>query len=232
MLHHTLGLAISFRKYRETSIITRIYTSKFGMQTYLVNGVRASKTKMGLGLFSPLTQLQLVVYHKNQADALQRISEIHIEYPYQKIGINFHYTAIAMFLTELLDKCLSNEEPDLELFTFVQQSFQLLDALDEARQLFAIRFLFHFTSFMGFGIQTAEHLYYAINVDSVRSIYPITQEEKTQLQAVIETPFTTLIQVPIALRRAMLQHLLDFYALHLPNFSVLRSLSIIQESMS
>ena len=49
MLHKTKGIVISFIKYKETSIIVKIYTEKFGIQTYIENGVRSSKGKNKIG---------------------------------------------------------------------------------------------------------------------------------------------------------------------------------------
>ena len=63
MLHKTKGIVISFVKYRETSIIVKIYTEAFGIQTYIENGVRSAKGKNKIALFQPLTLLDLVVYH-------------------------------------------------------------------------------------------------------------------------------------------------------------------------
>ena len=40
MLIKTRGIVLSFLKYRETSIIARIYTERRGVQSYIVNGVR------------------------------------------------------------------------------------------------------------------------------------------------------------------------------------------------
>jgi DNA repair protein RecO (recombination protein O) len=231
MLHHTKGLAISYIKYRETSIIAKIYTEKFGMQSYLVNGVRAAKSKMGLGFFAPMTQLQMVVYHKNQPDALQRISEIHIDFPYQKIGIDFHYTAISVFLTELLEKCLHQEQVDEELYVFIYQSFQLLDSLDTSVLLFPIRFLYLLSAYMGFGLQDASQLFQALAERGALVAHPITPQELELLHKVLTTPFTENVAVPLVLRRQMIVHLLDFYALHLQNFTTLKSLKILQESM-
>ena len=45
MRYKTYGIVLSNIKYRETSIIVRILTEKFGLQTYIVNGVRSAKAK-------------------------------------------------------------------------------------------------------------------------------------------------------------------------------------------
>jgi DNA repair protein RecO (recombination protein O) len=54
-LHKTKGLVLRTVKYGETSIIVTIFTELFGVQTYLVNGVRSSSKKGAgkAGLFQP-----------------------------------------------------------------------------------------------------------------------------------------------------------------------------------
>lgn len=74
MLHVTKGIVINFIRYRESSIIVKIYTELFGLRTYIVNGVRNSKTAK-IALYQPLSQVDLVVYENPKAD-MQRISEI------------------------------------------------------------------------------------------------------------------------------------------------------------
>ena len=67
-LHNTKGIVLRTVKYGETSVIVSIFTELFGVQSYLVNGVRAS-TKKGSGkanLFQPSAILDMVVYHSDQ----------------------------------------------------------------------------------------------------------------------------------------------------------------------
>ena len=51
-LHNTDGIMLHLSPYGDSSVIAKIYTEKFGMQTYLVNGVRSSKAKTKVFFFS------------------------------------------------------------------------------------------------------------------------------------------------------------------------------------
>ncbi len=76
-LHKTKGIVLKTVKYGETSLIATLYTELFGIQSYLVSGVRTS-TRKGPGkanLFQPAAILDLVVYH-NELKHLQRIREM------------------------------------------------------------------------------------------------------------------------------------------------------------
>ena len=45
MTEKTRGLVLSYIKYKETSIICKIFTESFGIQSYIINGIRNSKSK-------------------------------------------------------------------------------------------------------------------------------------------------------------------------------------------
>lgn len=42
-IHHTKGIVLRTVKYGETSLVVSIYTEMFGLQQYMVNGVRTNK---------------------------------------------------------------------------------------------------------------------------------------------------------------------------------------------
>jgi len=89
-------------------MIITIFTELFGVQSYLVNGVRTS-SKKGSGkanLFQPSAILDLIVYH-NELKNLQRIKEFKWGYLYAHILSDVHKNAVALFMIELLTKCLS-----------------------------------------------------------------------------------------------------------------------------
>ena len=73
MITKTRGVVLNYIKYGDTSIICKIYTEQFGLQSYIINGIRNSKSK-NIGLFQPLNILDLVVYYK-KTSGLQRIKE-------------------------------------------------------------------------------------------------------------------------------------------------------------
>src|ERR1044071_7173878 len=110
-LHKTKGIVLRAVKYGDTSLIVTIFTELFGIQSYLINGVRAS-TKKGSGkanLFQPAAILDLVVYH-NELRNLQRMKEFRWGHLYQNIFSDIRKNAVSLFMVELLAKCLSSRK--------------------------------------------------------------------------------------------------------------------------
>jgi len=127
-LHKTKGIVLRTVKYGETSVIVTLFTELFGIQSYLVNGVRAS-SKKGTGkanMFQPAAILDLVVYH-NELKQLNRIKEFRWSIIYQHILTDVPKNAVALFMVELLTKCLKQPESNPDLFHFVEDCFLYLD---------------------------------------------------------------------------------------------------------
>ena len=53
MYHKTRAIVLHCIKYSETSVIAKIYTEKLGMQSYMVKGVRAAKSKSKAAMLQP-----------------------------------------------------------------------------------------------------------------------------------------------------------------------------------
>ncbi len=126
--HKTRGIVLRTVKYGETSLIVTIFTELFGVQSYIVNGVRTS-TKKGTGkanLFQPTAILDLVIYH-NELKHLNRIKEFKWHYLYKHIFSDVPKNAVALFMIELVTKCLKQPEPNPELFEFCEDAFIHLD---------------------------------------------------------------------------------------------------------
>ena len=155
MLHKTKGLVLRSVKYGETSLVVTIFTEMFGVQAYMVNGVRSATPKSPYrgNFFQPATLLDLVVYH-NERHNLQRIKEFKWSHIYQDIYRNIHKNTVALFITEILQKCLKQPEPNPELYAFVEDVLLHLDAGSPVITAnMPLYFLVHQAHFFGFMIQ-------------------------------------------------------------------------------
>src|SRR6266705_3326921 len=99
MTHKTKGIVLRTIQYGETSVISSIYTELFGLQTYIVKGVRQStkKTQAKNMYFQPTAMLDMEVYY-NTLKNLQFIKEYKWSYLYQKVLFDVVRNAIAQFM--------------------------------------------------------------------------------------------------------------------------------------
>ena len=105
MIHQTKGIVLRTIKYGETSVVVNIFTELFGIQSYLVNGVRSSGKTLKANFFQPASILEMEVYH-NELKNLQRIKEFKWNYLYKNILNDVVKNSVALYMIELLQKCL------------------------------------------------------------------------------------------------------------------------------
>jgi len=230
MLHKTRGIALSYLRYRETSIIVKIYTEEFGLQNYIVNGVRSAKSKTNrIAFFQPLTLLYLVVYHKNKAQTLHRLSEVKCSLPFKSLPFDFVKSSMALFVTEILVKTLQEEQKDEPLFAFLSDSIQYLEVAEQHFENFHLRFLGKLAAFLGFG---ADHVS-EIETQLTHYQYPYVFDDATRaaLQVFVLAPYDYPHSLDRARRSQLLNALLFFYKIHLEGLGEIRSLEVLRELM-
>jgi DNA repair protein RecO (recombination protein O) len=101
LIHSTKGIVLRTVKYGETSVIASIFTELFGVQSYMVNGVRTSGKTSKAHFFQPASILELQVYH-NDLKNLQRIKDLKWSVLYKNIFSDITKNSVALFMVELL----------------------------------------------------------------------------------------------------------------------------------
>lgn len=150
MLHKTQGIVLRTVRYGETSVVVNIFTELFGIQSYMVNGVRTGKAKTSkANLLQPANQLDLVVYHQENKN-LQRLSDFRFAYLYRSLYADVIKNTIALYLVELLDKTLKQPEFYPELFHFATGALQWMDKEKDGTANLPLYFTLRVAELLGF----------------------------------------------------------------------------------
>ena len=246
MLHNTKGIVLRSIKYGETSVIVSIYTELFGIQSYLINGVRkSSKRSAGSAAsFQPAALLDLVVYH-NDLKQLQRVREFRWSHLYEYVFFDVRKNAVSLYMVELLQKCFKEPEQNEPLYNFIEDAFIHLDRAEEAVVgNFALYFSLHLAGFFGFRIEDnygqqknnildlQEGLFTSAPPSHSYYIEGLLAETTSQLLKTMQPGELKQMRLNQSTRRQLLQAYEDYYALHLPEFGRLKSLPVLQELLS
>ena len=226
MLHKTRGVALSYIKYRETSIIAKIYTEAFGIQSYIVNGVRSKNAKTKMSFFQPLTLLDLVVYH-NKKKEINRIAEIKCNFVFHSVPFSIKKTTIALFITELLGQTLVEEGENEQLFEFLSDAISTLDLMEKDYENFHIRFMIHFAYFLGIKPQSGQMILY--ETGHAKSYNP---EFSDKLEELINSNYSQVIGLNKKERSELLTVLVHYYQLHYDSIKEMKSLQVLKEVFS
>ena len=244
-LFKTKGIVLRTVKYGETSLIVTLFTELFGVQSYLVNGVRTT-TKKGTGkanLLQPAALLDLVVYHQDNKQ-LQRIKEFHWDHLYEGIFSDVTKNSVAMFMIELLGKCLRQPEENTALFQFTEDCLLALDRSEPAvRANLSLFFALHLTYFFGVLPRVSEgedSLYFDLVDSVIGATAPLHEQVVSGKQAELcsellnarQPSELSAIKMNQELRRQLLQTMEQYYLLHIQDFSPLKTLPVLRALLS
>lgn len=244
MLYATRGIVFHTVRYAETSLIAKLYTSQFGLRSYLIKGVHTPRSRFKPALFQPLSLLELVVYNKER-NSLQTIKEVQLNHPYQSVHLDIRKSAIALFICELAYKAIREEEPNRELFDFLWNSCIELDQAEgpvsHYHLVFALRLMHHL------GIYPQRNLTPQTTIFNLREgVFQANIPGHTnyldeadsvlfhQLLSVPDDAGAAFLKVILSPRKRdqILETILLYYKLHLPGFRDLQSHHILHTVLS
>lgn len=235
----TKGIVFSSLKYGDTSLIARIYTASDGLKSYLLKGILTSKKgKLKAAYFQPLMQLEIVAVHRNKG-TLESIREVKVGYHYQSLQTEIIKNAMVLFLAEMLGNSIHEEEPNTELFQFLEASLQWLDAHDKIAN-FHLFFLLNLTKYLGFypDTENISASYFDLLdggfTDFASGTALMTGENLILFKQLLGTNFDAIHSITMKKtnRQELLRSLVLYFELHLQGFRKPRSLVILNEVFS
>lgn len=240
--HKTRGIVLRAVKYGETSLIVSVYTELFGLQSYIVNGVRQMQSKAGnkASFFQPAALLDLVVYH-NDLKHLQRIREYKWAVLYDNLFFNVHTNAVALYMIELLQKTLKQPESNPDLFAFVEDALLHLDKAGSSTVAnFPLFFSLHLANFFGFRLtDNWSEEYNILDMQEGAFVNDLPGHSfclsqpysyiSSQLLKAQHPDELDQIKMNQDIRRQLLKAYEAYYALHISDFGTLRTLPVLHE---
>ena len=231
MKYKSRAITLTYIKQGESSIISKIFTEKHGLQSFIIKGVRSKKAKKKLGLFQPL---QLV--HINATlipkKGLQFLADIPIIATISNDNINMNKNFLAIFIAEISSKVLQENEQNSGLFKFIWKIKQKLYNTNTVDANFALLFMLNLSKYLGFcpsteninapffNLETGEFSVKAFNL----KIY-LNEEKTTILKHLL---LAKKINIPQELKSELLKDIMQYFRLHHYNLSNITSHLIIE----
>lgn len=238
MLHKTSGIILQTINYSDSSLIAKIYTQHFGLQSYMISGVRGKKSKTKASLFQPASIVELEVSNSQKSN-LHRISEIAVRHPYTEIPYNILKSSIAIFLNEVLFRSLKEQEPDEDLFLFIKNSFLILDLKNESCSNFHLSFLVQISKYFGFfpqGNYSDSTSYFDLCEGKFCTNPPshnnyLLPTVSIHLDEIINSNFEKIHELKIESkhRKLLLNALVFFFQYHITSFGDIKSLAVLEQ---
>lgn len=240
-LHQTKGIVLRAVKYGETSLVVSIFTELYGLQQYMVNGVRTSKknSTISSSQLQSGNLLELIVY-QNEKQTLQRIKESKLAIQVNDVYSSITKNAVLLYMMELLQSCLKQPDSNPPLFYFLEDVLNGLSHANETETAnLPLFFTLHLSHFFGFRLmdnfssaRDCLDLREGQFVDTTPMHQLIVQmplsEKISQLLRVMQIAELSEIKLNKHQRNQLLDDLLQFYALHIHPFGSIRSLAVIR----
>jgi DNA repair protein RecO (recombination protein O) len=240
MSTRTAGIVLHSTRYAENALILKIYTREQGLVSCIYN---ASKKKGGKqsSLFQPLTLIDTVLTSSGKGD-LKRISEVQALLPYTDIPFNVIKGSIALFLNEMLYRCLRESHPDEEMFDFIKDSMLILDLSTEKYTDFHLCFLIRLSRYLGFypqGNWSVSSSFFDLQEGVFNAKTPphanyLEGGTAQSLNSLISSTYETISSVNISKdrRKELLSALITYYRLHIVSMGEIRSHHVLEEVLA
>lgn len=231
------AIVLNTIKYGETSVILHAYTQDFGLRSFVVKGVRSAKRNKSftMGMFQPLTQLELVASTPNRS-GLSVLKSAKITPPYTSIPLDISKSSVCLFLAEVLRSALKEEEQNHALYSFLSNALAWIDTHDHTANAH-ILILIQLTKYLGFYPDVSNMVYPYFDIQNghfcphAHSNDCVSGNEILLFKTFLGTKFDTLetILASADQRRGLLELLMRYYQLHLQSFGIPKSLAVLYE---
>ena len=231
----TKAIVINSLKYRETSLIVKLYTEAEGLKSYMIKGVlKSKKSKFKVGYFQPLTLLQIEANHITNR-TLYTLKEVQVSHAYQNLPFDIIKQSIVLFLSEILTYSIKEEETNGLLYNYLENSLLWLDNHNKITN-FHLLFLLNLTKYLG--IYPDVSLDDAVTFNLIQGKFSKSFNEKGSLSQKEFSVFKRILGVNFddvesisfnkLERQIVLQVLIRYFELHLDGFKKPKSLEVLE----
>ena len=240
MIVNTYGIVLSTVRYSDSAVIAKVYTEVSGLKSLMVRTGKGKSAIMKMSALQPLTLVNLS-FDNTDRKGLRTPRSFERAEPLKAIPFDTVKTCIALFMAEVVARAIAEEEANEKLFNFLKSSILMLDRETKSVSNFHLKFMIEFSSYLGF--QPADNY-------SNQHYFDLVEGEFTNFDVlhayVIQEPtlsfFLHLMRVPFAdhaqprpaatSRKQVLQHLVDYYRLHLEGMKEITSHKVLEEVMA
>ena len=231
------GIVLQTIKYSDSKRIIHVFTEKSGKVSFFQNIGKTQKGRSLRNTFIPLNIVDLeYVFFENKN--FQRLKDYTIAYPYTNIPFNDIKRSVCLFLSEIIQKSITESSVNEQLFTFIENALKYYDLIPEKYSNFHLWFLLQLSKHLGFAPLST----FVINsyFDMLEGVFVpfqpnhsfYLQPEKSEIfNKLLKTSIDDyhLINLPRILRNEILHDLVAYYKIHIQSVKEIKSLEILEE---
>ena len=241
MLERTIGIVLHQLRFNDESVIVNIYTQQHGNLGFLVKMPKQKRSNVKTSLLRPLNILELDFDFRSNQN-LQRIRDMKLHISYESLPYDYIKGTVSLFLSEFLFYALKHEMENQSLFHYLYNSLQWFDRSEKGVANFHLVFLIRLTRFLGFWPNVLDYLQgmvFDMRESAMVSVIPshgqyLEADESSFLPFLLRMNYPTmhLFRFNRQQRARVLDVLIDYYRLHIPEFPEMKSLDVLRTVFS
>lgn len=241
MLCKSESIVLRSIKYGEQRLIVDMFTRSHGRLAFGVPLPKSTKGRLKKQYFQPLTLLTTECDVRPEQQ-LQKLREASLLAPLSSLQQEPAKLALALFTAEFLYHALKGEQHNEPLFDYLRSSIEWLDGTTGGFANFHLVLLMRVSRFLGFYPNVASASptdYFDLRGACFCSVPPphhdyLMPQEAAHIGLLMrmDYPSMHLFRLSRSQRNRILELLLLFYRLHLPDFPELRSVAVLHDLFS
>jgi DNA repair protein RecO (recombination protein O) len=170
---------------------------------------------------------------------LQKLKDARLLVAWSSIPFSPEKLALSLFVAEFLYHALRSEQRDEPLFTYISDAIQWLDTVEIGFANFHLTFLMRMSRFLGFYPNLDDYVdgcVFDLRAATFSLLTPthrdfLQPDDARRIHTLMRMDFPTmhLYRLSRVDRNRIVDVLLRYYSLHIPQFPELKSLSVLQE---
>lgn len=238
MLVKTEAIVLHSLKYGETRLIVDLYTRETGRLSCIVPLPKTPRSRLKKQFFQPMTLLEVEIDLRQRVQ-LQKLKDARLLVAWSSIPFSPEKLALSLFVAEFLYHALRSEQRDEPLFTYISDAIQWLDTVEIGFANFHLTFLMRMSRFLGFYPNLDDYVdgcVFDLRAATFSLLTPthrdfLQPDDARRIHTLMRMDFPTmhLYRLSRVDRNRIVDVLLRYYSLHIPQFPELKSLSVLQE---
>lgn len=234
----TEAIVLRSVKYGEQKVIVDMFTRQWGRLSFALVLPHSAHARLKKQYFQPLTLLNIEADIRQQQQ-FQKIGEASLLSPLPSLLSDPSKLAIGLFVCEFLYHALRDEQQNVPLFDYVRTSIEWLDQRERDFANFHLVFLMHLSRFLGFYPNLDDYHdgdFFDLRSAGFCQLAPLHRDflqpqEAARIRMLMRMDYVSmhLFRLSRADRNRILELLVYYYRLHIPQFPELRSLPVLRE---
>lgn len=219
-------------------MIVDMFTREVGRLSFIVPLPKTPKSRIKKQYFQPMTLLEIECDVRQRVQ-LQKLKDVRLLSAYASVPFSPEKLALSLFTAEFLYHALRSEQCNEPLFAYVCDAMRWLDAVETGFANFHLTFLMRLSRFLGFYPNLDDYVdgcvfdlraaTFSLQVPTHRDFLQPDDAQRIHTLMRMDFPTMRLYRLSRHDRNRIVDVLLYYYRLHIPQFPELKSLSVLQE---